>query len=96
MKIKNLFPHQIPSLYDKSFVFNNEFFIYLVPQYQNQPNKLFLLNLINKQLSMDITVPNGVNKIYKLDENKILLVYSKSILMINVTDYIKGTPYIIS
>jgi len=88
---ENLFPHTNPSSSNISCVFNNELFIHLVPQHQNHPNKLFLLNLLNKKLSRYISVPNGVNKIYKIDDNNILLVYSKSIFLINIIDHIEDS-----
>tara|TARA_B110000211_G_scaffold231541_1_gene293304 strand:+ start:2111 stop:4492 length:2382 start_codon:yes stop_codon:yes gene_type:complete len=88
---ENLFPHANPSSSNISCVFNNELFIHLIPQHQNQPNKLFLLNLLNKKLSRYISVPNGLNKIYKIDDNHILLVYSKSIFLINIIDHIEDS-----
>ena len=88
---ENLYPHSNPSSSNISCVFNNELFIHLIPQHQNQPNKLFLLNLLNKKLSRYISVPNGVNKIYKIDDNHILLVYSKSIFLINIIDHIEDS-----
>ena len=87
---ENLFPHANPSS-NISCAFNNEFFIYLLTQQQNHPNKLFLLNLLNKKLSRYISVPNGVNKIYKIDDNNILLVYSKSIFLINIINHIEDS-----
>ena len=42
-------------------------------------------------MSRYISVPNGVNKIYKIDDNNILLIYSKSIFLINIIDHIEDS-----